>query len=69
MGNSLIASLVWGSIGMGFVVYGKRQTAMVPLFGGVALVAVSYFVGSALVMSLIGVALVVVMIRFRHIGN
>jgi hypothetical protein len=69
MGSFLIASLVWGSIGLGFVVYGKRQSAVVPLVGGIALIAISYFVGSVLVMSIIGAGLVAAMIRFRNVGG
>ena len=69
MGSFLIASLVWGSIGLGFVVYGKRQSAVVPLVGGIALIAISYFVGSVLVMSIVGAALVAAMIRFRNVGG
>lgn len=56
--NSLFASLIWGSIGLGFAIYGKRQKAMTPLIGGVALMAISYFISSALYMSLVGAALV-----------
>ena len=67
--NTLFASLLWGSIGVGFAIYGKKQGAMVPLFGGVALVAVSYFMGSALYMSLVGTALVVGMIWLRKLGE
>ena len=54
----ILASLIWGSIGMGFAIYGKRQRATAPLVGGIALVAISYFISSALLMSLVGVALV-----------
>ncbi len=50
--------MIWGSIGMGFAIYGKKQKAMVPLIGGVLLVAISYFISSALEMSLVGIALV-----------
>ena len=56
--SSLFASLVWGSIGVGFAIYGKRQKATAPLLGGILLIALSYFIGSALVMSLVGAALV-----------
>ena len=56
--NSLIASLLWGSVGSGFFLYGKKQGEPVPLFGGLALVAISYFIESALIMSLVGAALV-----------
>jgi hypothetical protein len=60
--NTIIASLLWGAIGTGFLIYGKKQSAMIPLFGGIALVGVSYFVDSALSMSLISVALIAAMI-------
>jgi hypothetical protein len=56
--GTLIASLIWGSIGGGFFVYGMKQKEWVPAFGGVALTLVSYFIGSALYMSLASVALI-----------
>jgi hypothetical protein len=55
----LFASLLWGSIGVGYFIYGKKQQKIVPLLGGLAMVAVSYFVSSALLMSLISIALMV----------
>ena len=60
MGNMsyLFAALVWGSIGLGFAIYGKRQWAMVPLLGGILLMGISYLISSALYMSLVGVMLV-----------
>ena len=54
--NFLFANLIWGSVGIGYCIYGKRQRSIVPFFGGVAMVAVSYLVGSALLMSLICLA-------------
>lgn len=54
--NSLIASVIWGAIGSGFAIYGWKQKEMIPLFGGVAIVAGSYFfTSSALVMSLFSI--------------
>lgn len=64
--NTLIASLVWGSIGAGFVVYGKKQSEPVTLFGGLALVGVSYFAGTALMMSLISVTLIAAIFWLRR---
>jgi len=60
MGNSsyLFAALIWGSIGLGFAIYGKKQQAMVPLVGGILLMGVSYLISSALYMSLVGAVLV-----------
>ena len=49
----LFASLIWGSIGVGYFVYGKKQQSIVALIGGVLMVTASYFVGSALLMSVI----------------
>jgi predicted phage tail protein len=51
--NTLFASLIWGSVGMAYFIYGKKQSAWVPMVGGVLMIAVSYFVSSALIMSLI----------------
>ncbi|MBU6398878.1 MAG: hypothetical protein KGS61_01040 [Verrucomicrobia bacterium] len=56
--NYLLASLVWGGIGSGFLIYGWKQKSAVPLAGGVLLIAVSYFVTSALYMSLASLALI-----------
>ena len=56
--GTLFASLIWGSIGMGFAIYGKKQRTTAPLVGGILLMGISYLIGSALVMSLVGVVLV-----------
>jgi hypothetical protein len=56
----LFASLIWGSIGVGYFVYGKKQRSIVPTVGGMLMVTVSYFAGSALTMSLICLALAAV---------
>lgn len=56
--NTLFASLIWGSTGVGFFIYGKRQREWVPMAGGVALIAVSYFVSNWLWMSLASLALI-----------
>jgi hypothetical protein len=48
----LFASLIWGSIGVGYCIYGKRQQSIVPFIGGVLMIIASYFISSALLMSL-----------------
>ena len=55
----LFASLIWGSVGVGYFVYGKKQEAMIPMIGGLVMVAVSYFVGSWFWMTLMCVALMI----------
>jgi hypothetical protein len=54
----LFASLIWGSIGVGYFVYGKKQSSLVPLIGGLLMIGVSYFIGSALIMSLVSLGII-----------
>ena len=55
--NTLWASVVWGAIGSGFAIYGKRQDKPVPMVGGLVMIGSTYFCETALMMSMIGVAL------------
>jgi hypothetical protein len=55
---TLIASLIWGSVGLGFSIYGKKQRSAPPWFGGLALIGISYFIGSALWMSVTAVGII-----------
>lgn len=63
--GTLIASLFWGCVGSGYAIYGWRQKDMVPLFGGIALIAVSYFISSAISMSLVEAILVAAIFWLR----
>ena len=56
--NFLFASLVWGSVGLGYFIYGKRQQAISAMGGGILMMIASYFVGSALAMSLICIGII-----------
>ena len=56
--HRLFASPIWGSVGLGDCIHGKRQQSRGPMLGGVLMIAASYFVGSALLMSLIGLGLI-----------
>jgi len=65
--NSMIASIIWGAIGSGFAIYGYKQKAMIPLFGGIAIVAGSYFfANSALIMSLFSIAALAVIFWLKR---
>ena len=55
--SSLLWGLLFGSIGIGFFVYGKRQRAIVPFVCGIALMAFPYFVSNTFLLVAIGVAL------------
>ncbi len=50
--NSLFASLIWSSIGVGYFVYGKKQQSIWPMFGGIGMIVLSYVTSSVLTMSL-----------------
>jgi hypothetical protein len=54
---TLLWGVVFGSIGTGFLLYGKRQSAPVPLICGVLLIAFPWFVTNPWAMVAIGVAL------------
>jgi hypothetical protein len=44
----LFASLIWGSFGVGYFIYCKKQSSWVPMVGGVLMIAASYYhAGSA----------------------
>jgi hypothetical protein len=56
--SALLASVLWGGIGSGFLVYGWKQKAAIPLAVGLALSAVTYCMwNSALWMSVVSVAI------------
>src|SRR5205807_726702 len=46
--SSLLWGLLFGSIGLGFFVYGRRQKRVVPLACGVALMVFPYFVSNTI---------------------
>jgi uncharacterized membrane protein len=55
----LFASLIWGSVGVGYFIYGRKQGSWVPMLGGVLMIGASYFGGSAVLMSLVCIVLMV----------
>jgi hypothetical protein len=54
----LFASLIWGSIGLGYFIYGKKQQSLSAMMGGILMMIVSYFIVSALAMSLVSVGII-----------
>ena len=67
--GGLLASLWWGALGSAFAIYGWKQKSMVPLFAGLAMVAVSYLLwNSALYMSLACVLILAVFFWLKKQG-
>ena len=53
----LLWGLLFGSIGLGYFIYGKKQRAVVPLVCGLALMLFPYFVSNTMVLVGIGALL------------
>lgn len=54
----LLMSVLWSGVGAGFWVYGKKQRSLVPLFGGIALIAISWLITSPLWMSVTAIGII-----------
>ena len=65
----LFASLLWGCVGFGYWIYGKKQKEMMPMVGGVAMIVVSYLVNSWLLMTLLCIATMVAVYQFMSRGH
>jgi len=56
--SMLLWGVVFGSIGLGFFIYGRKQQAVVPLVVGIALFVVPYVIANLYFLLLAGVVLV-----------
>jgi hypothetical protein len=61
MGNesALLWGFFFGTLGVGYFVYGKRQRTVVTLLCGIALMLFPYFVSSTMLLLSIGTALLI----------
>ena len=57
---TLLWSVVFGSIGLGYCMYGKRQRASVPLICGIGLMVFTWFVPNLWAMLLVGAGLMAI---------
>jgi hypothetical protein len=64
--STLLWGLLFGSIGVGFALYGKQQRAVVPLLCGIALMVYPYFVANVIVLVAIGIVLMALPYFFRR---
>jgi hypothetical protein len=64
--STLLWGLLFGSIGVGFALYGKQQRALVPLLCGIALMVYPYFVPNAIALVAIGIVLMALPYFFRR---
>lgn len=62
---SILWGVLFGAIGLGYFIYGKKQQAPVPLACGVALMAYPYFVSNTVALVVIGAVLAAIPYFFR----
>jgi len=65
-GSTLLLGLAFGSVGMGYFVYGKRQQQLPTLLAGLGLCVLPYLVDSVLVMVLAGLVLLALPFLMRE---
>ena len=53
----LLLGVFFGSVGLGYFLYGKKQRAVVPLVCGLALMVVPYFISSTALLVMVGAVL------------
>lgn len=55
---TLLWGVIFGSVGFGFFIYGRKQQAIVPLAVGVALFVAPYFISNLYLLLLVGAVLI-----------
>lgn len=63
---TFIVYVVFGAFGMGYFVYGKRQSKFVPMLCGAGLMVYPYFVSNAILLVVAGVILLGLPYFFRY---
>jgi hypothetical protein len=60
--STLMWGVLFGSVGLGFFVYGKKQKAIIPFLSGIGLMLIPYFISNVLI--LVGTGIVFVVLPF-----
>ncbi len=63
---TLFLAILFGSIGLGFFLYGKKQGRPIPLICGIVLMVYPYFVSNHIAVVGIGVGVIVISYLFRR---
>ncbi len=56
--STLIWGVIFGSIGFGFFVYGKKQKSVIPFISGLGLMVLPYFISNIYILVLLGIVLI-----------
>jgi len=65
--TTLMLSMLFSTIGVGFVIYARKAGVFIPAIIGLGLMVLPYFFSSALLMSIVCVVLIVVPFVFRDV--
>ncbi len=63
--TTIWVGLLFGTLGIGYFFYGKKQRMVMALASGIALIVFPYFVSNALLVVLIGALLLALPFLFR----
>lgn len=63
---TLLWGMLFGAIGVGYFIYGKRQAMIVPLVCGIALMVYPWFVPGAWLTLIVGIVLMAVPYFVRY---
>lgn len=61
----IFTGLIFGSIGMGYIIYGRKQANMIAFLAGVGLCVFPYFISSVWMSIALGVGLVLLPFMIR----
>ena len=53
----LVLGLIFGSLGTGYFLYGRKQRAVIPLLAGLLLMVVPYFISNGFALVVVGLSL------------
>jgi hypothetical protein len=67
--STLMWGIIFGSIGLGFIVYGKKQKAIIPMLSGIGLMVFPYFISNIYILILSGIILIVFPYFIRKLGT
>ena len=58
LGTSLMISMLFGAIGVGYFMYGKKRDNAITMLAGVGLCVFPYFVSNGIALGIIGIVLI-----------
>jgi hypothetical protein len=64
--TSLVFGVLYGSIGFGYLIYGRKQQKGIALLSGIVLCAFPYFISNIVLLVVIGLVLIALPFYIRY---